>query len=200
MLTALPSLVLFAISMSGTPGPNNIMVTASAATFGFRRTMPHVLGISAGFPLMVLLVGLGLGSLFIADPRIHVVMKYAGAIYMLWLAARIATARRPTARAPGRSRPLTFIEAALFQWVNPKAWIIAAAAIGTYASLHGDLWVESAVIALIFAIVTLPVVACWSGVGARVGAVLRSDLQFRLFNLGMAILLVVSLVSLFYEP
>lgn len=199
-MSTLPGLVLFAISMSGTPGPNIVMVTASGANFGFRRTVPHMLGISVGFPVMVLLIGLGLGSVLIAEPSIHRAFRWIGMAYMLWLAFRIATARRPTAERPARrSRPLTFIEAALFQWVNPKAWVIAAAAIGTFVGLGDHLWVQSGVIALVFLLVTLPIVLFWVGVGTGVGTVLRSDRQFRVFNLGMAGLLVLAVVSLFFE-
>ncbi|MCU4158860.1 LysE family translocator [Acidiphilium sp. AL] len=199
-MTALPGLVLFAVAMSGTPGPNNVMVTASGATFGLRRTMPHVLGISVGFPVMILMIGLGLGPVLIANPAVHRGFKWLGIAYMVWLAARIATARRPDAKgANRRSRPLSFLEAALFQWVNPKAWVIAAAAMSTFVSLADNLWVQTGMIVIVFLLVTLPVVSAWAGIGSGIGSVLRSDRQFRAFNLAMAALLVLSIVSLFFE-
>ena len=199
-MSGLLGLVLFALSMSATPGPNNVMVTSSGATYGFRRTLPHVLGISVGFPVMVLLVGLGLGSVFVAYPVVHKALKIVGVAYMLWLAARIAMAGRPEVNAAnGRARPLTFFEAAAFQWVNPKAWIIAVAAVATYAGLAGNLWVETVMIAGVFMFVTLPAVSGWAMIGSGVGAVLSTDRQFRLFNGAMAALLVLSLIPMIWE-
>lgn len=201
-MSTLPGLALFALSMTGTPGPNNVMLTSSGAVFGFRRTLPHIFGISVGFPLMILSVGLGLGSVLTTDPQLHRGLKYLGMAYMLWLAFRIATAKRTgEATSSGRqSRPLTFIEALLFQWVNPKAWITAVAAIGTFAGLGHDVWRPAAETAVIFMVVTLPIVSLWAGLGTRIGAALRTDLQFRSFNAGMASLLLASLIMLLWAP
>ncbi|MFM8614006.1 MAG: LysE family translocator, partial [Alphaproteobacteria bacterium] len=117
------ALIGFALTTSCTPGPNNAMLTASGANFGFRRAVPHMLGIILGFPAMVLAIGLGLGTVFTALPWLHLALKYVGAAYMLYLAWRIATAGR--GKGAGAAKPIGFFEAAGFQWVNPKAWIMA---------------------------------------------------------------------------
>ena len=116
---ALGPLVLFAAAMCLTPGPNVVMVTASAANFGFRRAIPQMLGITLGFGVMIMAAGFGLAGLFLAEPRLHTVLKYAGAIYLLYLAWRIAQAHASRGGAP-RAKPINFVEGALFTWVNPR--------------------------------------------------------------------------------
>src|SRR5262245_46578749 len=111
-------LVLFALAMCLTPGPNVVMITASAVNFGFRRAIPHMLGITFGFALLIVASGLGLAGLLEAEPRLHVALKYAGAAYLLYLAWRIAQAGAVSSGAT-RTNPISFIEATLFQWVNP---------------------------------------------------------------------------------
>jgi threonine/homoserine/homoserine lactone efflux protein len=190
-LTLLP----FAISMSATPGPNNLMVTASAANFGFARTVPHMLGIAIGFPVMLLAVGGGLSSAFEAYPILHRVLKLAGVAYLLFLAWKIATTGRPAAGS-ARDKPLSFLQAALFQWVNVKAWIIAIGAVTTYTSVGGDVLAETLLIAAVFALVSLPSSAVWAVIGLAAGRLLQSDRSLRVFNIAMAILLVASLLPL----
>src|SRR5262245_30490319 len=125
------ALALFAFATSITPGPNNTMVLASGANFGLRATVPHLIGIDLGFALMVVAVGLGLASLFVALPFLHAVLKYAGAAYLLYLAWRIASAGAPKVGETA-GRPMTFLQAALFQWLNPKGWMSAIGAVATY--------------------------------------------------------------------
>lgn len=192
-LDLLLPLSLFAISMSITPGPNNVMLTASGVNFGFRRTLPHMLGIAFGFPAMVLAIGLGLGGLLEAYPQIHAGLKYVGIAYLLWLAWKIATAARAE-NAGAKAKPLNFLQAAGFQWVNPKAWIIAVGAIATYTTLQGDVIQEVLVIAAVFGMVTLPTVALWTLFGTAIRRLLKSDRARTLFNWSMAALLVASLV------
>lgn len=188
-------ILAFAISSAFTPGPNNVMLTASGATFGFRRTIPHMLGISLGFPAMVLAVGLGLGGLFIAVPQIHQVLKYVGATYLLWLAWRIARSGRQETEG-NSARPLSFIEAALFQWVNPKAWMIAVGAIAAFTSLEGNVLAEVALIVGIFLLVCPASTMAWAGFGVGIGRLLRSDRMLRAFNIAMAALLVASIIPI----
>lgn len=195
-LDLLPALALFAVSSSITPGPNNVMVTASGANFGFARTLPHMLGISIGFPVMVIAVGLGLGQVFAQLPMLHSVMKWVGAAYLLWLAWKLATAR-PTGiddGAPAQSRPMTLLQAAAFQWVNPKAWIMAVGAMSTFTTVGGDPIVEASIIGGMFALACLPSVALWAGFGVALRRWLSSATALRRFNLSMAALLVISLV------
>ncbi|HWK43078.1 MAG TPA: LysE family translocator [Stellaceae bacterium] len=190
--------------MSATPGPNNLMVMASAATFGYRRTIPHMLGISAGFPLMLLAVGCGLASVFEAYPLLHHVLKIVGAAYLLFLAWKIATAvdERDKAKpvteeeAVAQRSPLSFSQAALFQWVNVKAWVVAIGAVTTYTTIGGDILLQATVIALTFAVVSFPSNSLWAGFGLAMGRLLHSARSRRVFNVTMAGLLVASLVPL----
>ncbi len=192
------SATAFALSVSATPGPNNAMVAASGATWGFRRTVPHMLGISVGFPVMLVAVAFGAGELLRARPWAHEALRWAGAAYMLWLAWRIAKAQPgpPEDGARGRSRPLGFAEAALFQWVNPKAWVIALGAVVTYTPAGAGLAAQAALLAAIFLALTLPVTALWTLVGVGAARLLRAPAALRGFNLAMAALLVASLLPL----
>ncbi len=194
MLTLAAAFLPFAVVSAFTPGPNNLLLAASGANFGVRRTIPHVLGIVSGFPLLVLAVGLGLGTLFQRHPEVHTVLKFGGAAFLIYLAWRIATAGHGTAdTAPGR--PLTFLEAALFQWVNPKAWIFAVSAIATYTTVGGRASVEIAVILAICVLVTIGSTIAWTGFGVGLNRFLReSPRMLRAFNVGMAFLLVLSIV------
>jgi len=189
--------VTFALATSVTPGPNNIMLTASGANFGFRRTIPHMLGVAIGFTVMVLAIGLGLSEVFKALPVIHQLLRYGGAAYLLYLAYRIATAAPTTPDGARAGRPLTFLQAALFQWVNPKGWMMAVGAISAYTTVGGDLVQESILIAGVFGAIGLPAVALWAGLGAAIGRLLQAKWALRAFNIAMALLLVASLVLIF---
>lgn len=199
-LTGLASAVGFAVSMSATPGPNNTMVAASGATWGFGRTLPHMLGISLGFPVMLVAVALGAGELLQALPWLHDVLRWIGTAYLLWLAWKIATADpNPdvTEEQGGVSRPLSFFQAALFQWVNPKAWMISLGAVATYTSASGPaLMMQAVILAAVFFLVALPCVALWTLVGVGASRILRTRHALRAFNLGMAALLIASLLPL----
>lgn len=194
------SALAFAVSMSATPGPNNAMVTASGATWGFRRTVPHMLGIAIGFPAMLVAVALGAGEILRAHPWAHETLRWVGAAYLLWLAWKIGTARVVDGAASagkGGARPFGFVQAALFQWVNPKAWVIALGAVVTYTTAGGAALVgQAALLAAIFVLVTLPVLALWTLVGVGAARLLRTPASLRRFNVAMAALLVASLVPM----
>lgn len=193
METLLP-LLGFAIATSVTPGPNVLMVAAAAANHGARATVPHVLGIAAGFAFMLLAVGLGLSGPFALSPTLHLVLKWIGAAWLLVLAWKIARAGAP---GEGPSRPpLGFLGAALFQWVNPKAWMIALAAIPAFMTPGGDHLAEALRIAGVFLVVAVPCTAVWAMLGAGAGRLLRTPSALRVFNIAMAILLVASLVPM----
>lgn len=195
----LGSVIAFATAMAATPGPNNTMVAASGARFGVRRTLPHILGITVGFPLMLLAVALGAGGVLAANPWLHDVLRWVGAAYMLWLAWTIARPRQHTgAAAEGAERPLALSQAALFQWVNPKAWIIAVGAVVTYTGAGAPLG-QTLVLAAIFGAVTLPAVLFWTVVGAGAARLLRTEPALRRFDLAMAGLLVASLIPILFE-
>jgi threonine/homoserine/homoserine lactone efflux protein len=194
------SAVAFTVAMSATPGPNNVMVAASGATFGFRRTLPHLFGVSLGFPVMLVAVALGAGQALHHWPWLHVVMRWAGILYLGWLAWRIATARVDKGlEGTSAARPFTFLQAALFQWINPKAWVIAAGAIVTYTTEGRAVLAQTLILAALFVAVCVPSLALWTGVGAGIARIMRSPRSIRNFNVCMAALLVASLVPLVWE-
>jgi threonine/homoserine/homoserine lactone efflux protein len=189
-------LTLFAVVMTLTPGPNVVLVTASAANFGFRRTLPQMLGITVGFGTMVMAVGLGLAGIVHAEPRLHAALKYAGAAYLLYLAWRIA--RADAAGASARARPIGFVEAVLFTWMNPKAWVSSLGAVAAYSSVGGDVVWQTSVIAGVLATACLGSVAVWAGFGAVIGRLLRNPRARLAFNWSMAGLLVLSLIPVLW--
>lgn len=196
MSDLLVSLLAFTAVTTFTPGPNVLLVTASGANFGFRRTVPHMLGIIVGFPVMTVAIGFGLGQLFKTEPMLQVILKYVATAYLLYLAYRIATAHRSDDVA-ARARPMTFLEAIAFQWVNPKAWMMAVGAIGAYTTVGGNATAETLLIALVFGAMSVPGVSVWALFGTAIGRFLRSHKAMRIFNLTMAGLLVASLVPVF---
>ncbi|WGH77598.1 LysE family translocator [Jannaschia ovalis] len=179
----------FAFVSSITPGPNNLMIMASGANFGVRRSLPHALGISLGFGVMILLVGLGLARLFAAVPALRLVLAVLSVGYLLWLAWRIARAAAPEGPA-GRGRPLGFLQAAAFQWVNPKAWTMALTAVTLYTA--GGPWAVLPVTA-VFTAINLPSISVWMLMGVQMRRWLSTPARLRGFNWTMAGLLVASL-------
>jgi threonine/homoserine/homoserine lactone efflux protein len=189
-------LLLFAAAMTFTPGPNVVLVTASGANFGFRRTIPQMIGITLGFGLMVVAGGLGLSELFRAEPRIHAALKYAGAVYFLYLAWRIW--RAGGGNAPGTTRPIGPIEAALFTWMNPKAWVSVIGALAAYTTVGGDVVSETFVIALILAGFCFLSCVAWAGFGGAIGGLIAKPAARKTFNAAMAGLLVLSLIPVLW--
>ena len=185
------ALLGFAFVTSVTPGPNNMMLLASGVNFGFRRTLPHMLGISVGHGVLVTSIGLGLSGLFQAVPQAMIVLKVVSVVYMLWLAWKIANAAAPEGREAG-GKPFRFLQAAAFQWVNPKAWAMALGAISAYAGQGGLTAVLT--IAAVFAAVNLPSVSLWAAMGEGLRGWLQSPARLRAFNWTMAVLLVASLI------
>jgi threonine/homoserine/homoserine lactone efflux protein len=196
MFELLIPLTLFALAGTITPGPNNVMLTASGASFGFRRTLPHMLGITIGFPVMVVAVGLGLGEVFTRYPQLHLALKYAGAAYLLYLAWRIAQASGPDSGEAG-GKPLTFLEAAGFQWVNPKAWMLAVSSIPAFTTVGGNYYAELAVIALVYGAICLPSCAAWCMFGVAIRRLVSSPGAARVVNLVLAATVAASVALLF---
>ena len=197
-LDLLLGFALFALVTSITPGPNNTMLLASGVNFGFNRTIPHMLGITCGFFVLVVAVGFGLGAVFQTYPLLYTVLRYVGAAYLLYLAWKIAHSGPVSDSEKPEAKPISYLGAAAFQWVNPKAWIMAIGAISTYTPMQGY-FTNVIVIAAVFALINLPSV----GVGAACGTLLRNVLKdrrwLRLFNWGMAALLVASLYPILLE-
>ena len=197
MHDALGPLVLFAAVMSLTPGPNVVLVTASAANFGFGRTVPQMLGITVGFGIMVMAAGLGLAGLVHAEPRLHAALRYLGGAYLLYLTWCIARADAGSG-AMARAKPIGPFEAALLQWINPKGWVFAVGALTAYTTVDGDVLWETSVIAAVNAAACLTSLAIRAGFGTAIGRLL-GDRRARLaFNWSMAGLLVVSLLPVFW--
>jgi threonine/homoserine/homoserine lactone efflux protein len=197
-----PALLLgfagFVFVVSVTPGPNNAMLLASGAHHGFRRSVPQLLGIAFGCVAMLVAVALGVGEAFRAAPALHDALRVAGGAYLLWLAwciARSGEAEPGDGRAPGARRPITFLQSALFQWVNPKAWIMTIGAVAAYAPREASA-ADIAALAVVMAVVGLPSAAIWSGFGVAIRPLLGEPGRLRAFNLAMAGLLVLSLASL----
>lgn len=191
MFDTLLPLMLFAVASSITPGPNNIMLLASGANFGFRRTIPHMLGISLGHAFQVSLVGLALLSLFDRIPWLQTALLIPCAAYLLVLAWRIAHAA-PPGDAPATAQPMTGLQAAAFQWVNPKAWYMAIYAQTNFAP-DGPLLISAVFVAVAFAATNLPSVSVWAWGGVQVRRLLQTPRALRLFNITMALCLVASL-------
>ncbi len=196
MSSTLISMFAFVLAASFSPGPNNIMLTASGVNFGFIRTVPHMAGIIAGFPTMILAVGLGLGQIFIQFPQLHDILKWLGSAYLLFLAFKIATAARPKQNTTV-AKPLSFIQAALFQWVNPKGWIVSVAALANYTTQEESYLIETLVVVGMFLAVSLGATTSWTFFGSLIRHLLRSEWALRLFNMIMATLIVASIALLY---
>jgi threonine/homoserine/homoserine lactone efflux protein len=189
--TLLLSFLTFALVSSITPGPNNVMLMASGANFGFRPTLPHLAGVSVGFAAMVILVGLGLAGIFAAAPWLYEVLRWAGAAYLLFFAYKIATAKGlGSSEAVGR--PVTFWQAVAFQWVNPKAWSMILSVITIFAPPDPTFW-HIGLLTLLMFVVGLPCSVVWMTFGVGLKSFLSRPIALRTFNVTMAILLVVSL-------
>jgi len=186
------AIFIFAISASVTPGPNNIMIMTSGLNHGIKNSIPHLLGICFGFPVMVIVVGLGFSVVFKMYPLFHEALKVLGVIYLLYLAWLIASSS-PSSLEFEKSKPLSFTQAALFQWVNPKAWVMATGAVSAYTSIESDVFVQVIYIALTFFIVAFPCVGVWLVFGVGLKKHLKSAMHQRIFNWSMAILLVGSI-------
>ena len=186
------ALLLFALVSSITPGPNNVMLLASGVNFGFRRTIPHMFGIAGGFGALLLATGFGLGALLSTWPQLHFGLKIAGAAYLLFLAWKIATAGQDKGRDESTAKPMTFLQAALFQWVNPKAWVMGLTAMTLYAE-PGAPVISILLVTLAFVLVNFPSVSVWAAFGTAMRGFLSDPVRLRAFNVIMALLLVASL-------
>jgi threonine/homoserine/homoserine lactone efflux protein len=185
------ALFAFAGIAAWTPGPNNTILMASGINHGFRQTVPMIFGIGIGFPLMIGIIGLGLGQVFEAYPQINTAMKVLGAAYMLWIAWKIATSR-PNDGSGIAGKPFTFLQGALFQWVNPKGWMMAMTALSAY-TLQSDYYTGVAVVVATFVLMGFTSASAWAVFGASLRHVMNDPKWFRIINLGLAATLVASL-------
>jgi threonine/homoserine/homoserine lactone efflux protein len=191
--------VVFAIVMFFTPGPNNIMLLSSGLTYGFRPTVPHILGITFGFAFMVGAVGVGLGTVFLAYPILQTILKWGGIVYLVYLAVAIAMSDPVKPEEGGRRKgPMTFIGAAMFQWINAKGWVMVISTITAYAAIAPFPWNIAIQVAISL---ILGAVSCsaWAMFGSALRPLLSSRTAVRTFNIIMAILLLASLIPVFME-
>jgi threonine/homoserine/homoserine lactone efflux protein len=186
------ALLVFVVVTLITPGPNNAMLMTTGLNFGFRRGQPHLWGVALGFGVMVLAVGLGLGALFAAYPAVYTVLKFLGAAYLLYLAWEIATAGPIEDGGETSGRPIGFLEAAAFQWLNPKGWVMAVGAVSAYAGVAA-FPVNVIVMAALFGSLGIFSSATWLGFGTALKRLLTNPRAVRAVNITMALLLVASL-------
>jgi threonine/homoserine/homoserine lactone efflux protein len=190
--------VVFAVVMFFTPGPNNVMLLSSGLTFGFRRTLPHVAGVTFGFAFMIGAVGLGFGTIFIAYPVLQTILKYAGVVYLIYLAVAIAMSGPVKSDQNSARRPMTFWGAAVFQWINVKGWVMVIGTITAYAGIASFPW--NITIQVMLSLL-LGAVSCstWALFGSALRPVLTSASAVRAFNIVMATLLLASLYPVFMD-
>jgi threonine/homoserine/homoserine lactone efflux protein len=199
-LSILLPLAGFAFISSITPGPNNLMLLASGTNFGWTRTIPHMLGISIGFGVMIMGVGMGLMQVFEAYPLAYRIMQGISIAYLMYLAWKIANMKplsEDAADKAAKGKPMTFIQAAAFQWVNPKAWGMALAAISTYAPAESGI-AGIALVAIVFSIVNLPSVSTWTLIGTRISRLFQNPKRLRVFNIVAALTLVGSVIPVLF--
>jgi threonine/homoserine/homoserine lactone efflux protein len=190
--------IVFAAVMYFTPGPNNVMLLSSGLTHGFRRTLPHIAGITFGMAFMIAAVGLGLGTIFIAYPVLQTILKYAGAAYLIYLAAAIAMSGAAPSAQDNQRGPMTFWGAVVFQWINVKGWVMVIGTITAYAAIAGFPWnivIQTVITLVIGAFATV----AWALFGSALRPVLRSPRAVRAFNIVMALLLLASLYPVFMD-
>ncbi len=192
------AIFIFGVSTGITPGPNNIMLMTSGMNFGIKRSIPHVLGICVGFPVMIILIGLGFSIVFEKFPILHEVIKILGLVYLLYLSWLIANAS-PDKLESKESKPFTFLQAALFQWVNPKAWVVATSSISAYTTLEGNIYSQVLIIAISFFFAAIIATSTWLVFGKGIKQILQSAKQQRIFNISMAALLVASVFPVIQE-
>jgi threonine/homoserine/homoserine lactone efflux protein len=196
--TLFAGFLVFALVSSVTPGPNNLMLMASGVNYGLRRTLPHMAGVCLGFGAMTFAVGIGLAGIFGALPWLYVVLRWGAAAYILYLAYKMATAHGVGNAVTG-AQPMRFLNAVAFQWVNPKAWVMALGAVTTYAE-PGRLTADVGLIAATYMLVNIPCGLAWTVSGVGIKRFLKRGHTLRVFNIGMAVLLVASLYPLITEP
>jgi threonine/homoserine/homoserine lactone efflux protein len=190
--------VVFATVMFITPGPNNVMLLSSGLTYGFRRTLPHMAGITFGMGFMIAAVGVGLGTIFIAYPVLQTILKYAGAAYLVYLSAAIATSGVTPSGQDNQRGPMTFWGAVMFQWINVKGWVMVIGTITAYAAIASFPWniiIQTGISLVIGALSTV----AWALFGSALRPVLTSPSAVRAFNIVMAGLLLASVYPVFRD-
>jgi len=194
------SIATFTISTVTTPGPNNIMLLSSGLTFGYKKTIPHMSGIIVGFPFMVVLVGLGMGVIFEKFPIILSILKIVGILYLFWMAFKIANNTNSYEVEEGqKSEPFTFFQAAIFQWVNPKAWIMAITAISIFVTANENSYLQVITIAFIYLLSSIISTNSWAFGGVVLKKFIKNESSVKKLNIIMAVLLIASVLPIIFE-
>jgi len=193
------SITSFAFASTMTPGPNNIMLLSSGLTFGYKRTIPHALGVNFGFPIMVICVGLGVGELFEVFPFIYNILKVVGMSYLLWMAWHIANTKGAPNTEKIKDKPFTFLQAALFQWVNPKAWMAAIASTAAFITDQQIAFIQVMIISFVFFVCAILSTNSWSLGGVLLKRFIQNNRLVQIFNITMAILIVGSILPFIFE-
>jgi len=198
-LTMILSIFFFALASTITPGPNNIMLLSSGLTFGYKRTIPHALGIIFGFPLMVICVGTGIGKLFDVVPFSHTILKIVGICYLFWMAWHIANSKGSPDAGNKTDKPFTFFQAAFFQWINPKAWIMAATSTTAFITDHQIAFIQVMIISVIYFFCAVFSTNSWALGGVILKKIIRNERAVQIFNIIMAILIIGSIIPFIFE-
>jgi threonine/homoserine/homoserine lactone efflux protein len=191
------AVLLFAASSSITPGLNNMMIMASGLNFGIRRSLPHLMGIIIGFPLMFVVAGAGFVSVILAVPELHLLIQVAGVLYLLYFAWLVATADHKSDNASKKT--ISFWQAVAIQWVNPKAWVMITGAFAAFTKTDADPFLQVLYITSAFFIVGIPTITAWLFCGSLLSRVLQQPKSRRYFNYSMSALLVISIVPIIWE-
>ena len=186
------SILSFAFATAMSPGPNNFMLLSSGLTFGYQKTMPHIMGVMVGFPIMVMAIGLGMGSVFELYPWLYNVLKVVGIAYLLWMAWKIATSNSTMSTNDEVKKPFTFVQAVLFQWVNPKAWVMVITAMGSFITSTQQAFLQVVIIALTYLCIGLLSTNFWALGGVYLQRFISNEKRVRVFNILMALLIVFS--------
>jgi len=192
--TMILSIASFGLASTMTPGPNNIMLLSSGLTFGYRRTLPHALGINFGFPVMVICVGLGVGKLFEVFPFVYTILKVIGISYLIWMAWHIANTKGSLNTENKKDKPFTFLQAALFQWINPKAWVMAITSTAAFITDHQIASIQVMIISCIYFFCAILSTNSWALGGVMLRRFIQNERLIQILNIAMAILIVGSIV------
>ncbi len=197
--TMLISIFMFSFATSMTPGPNNIMLLSSGLTFGYKRTIPHILGVVIGFPLMTIFVGLGLGKFFEFSPKAFMVLKVVGMLYLIWLAWQIVKSSPKFKEYDEDAKPLTFMPIILFQWVNPKNWIKIITAMSVYVTSLEHAMGQIILITFVFFTTVVMSANTWAVGGLVLKRLIKSEVGIKRFNTIMAVALIVSMAPVLFK-
>jgi len=192
--TMLLSIISFAFATAMTPGPNNFMLLSSGLTFGYKKTLAHIVGVMVGFPMMIIAVGLGMGTVFDMYPSLYDVLKVVGIGYLVWMAYKIATSSSSMGSGDEVKKPFTFVQAMLFQWVNPKAWVMVITAMGSFITSKENAFLQVLIIAFTYLCIGFLSTNFWAFGGVYLQKFISNEKRVKMFNGVMAVLIVLSVL------